>query len=316
MLGAVGYFSLRPPPVNERDFTVIDKSHIAQILLRQDGQYVQILRGSKGWALSNADFYPVSSVLVERLIDDLQSGKSNGVQAWGEEKILASGLSDGNPGICRVQLRDANNQILNDWLIGQKIGEAGYLARTSNGDQIIHWAIAEKPMAKAEHWLANIWMGLDRGEFQSIIVGLGEEGMVELRRQNMAQNPSQQAWTIANLPPQRELRADSTIVRLPSLWRGQTFVHAKPVGNVATTSPLRWYHQFILDNNIQIRLTQAAGDNVIWTHFTAQSADPAREEWVSAFNAAHSPWLYQMPPDFNRLLSLRMGEITQVLKGN
>ncbi len=302
---AVVYFALRPPPVEIRDFTVIDSHQISQIIIRQDMALTYLLKTDNGWVLNNVDSYPVDADLVNQLLRNLETSVNLGIKAWGEKKIVESGLLPDRAGILRLQLRNSNNQIMHDWLIGETVGDGQYLARAEKSDQIIHWQMATKPSADARHWLSDLWMGLDKADFQSITVAAGEVGVIQLQRQNL----TEQAWKIVNLPENQHLRADSPIVRLPNLWSGQIFTTARPIASLSINNSERHRHEFFSTDGVTITIIQAKNADGIWYHFMAASANLAKQQWVDQFNAKHSAWAYQMPAGFVQLLAARMENI-------
>jgi hypothetical protein len=305
VLTAVIYVSNKPPVYVAQDLSRIESTQVAQIVLRQNEKTVHLFRSNGLWFMANQNNYPVSSTLVDNVLQSLRQVQNKGVQAWGQGKVVESGLEVENKNVLRLQLRGEANQVLADWLIGREIGYQEFLAREASSDQILNLRIPQMPKIDITYWLAQIWHGLEDTEFNQITLGMGEAQSIELVRTDT----DQQAWKIANLPRGRELRADSQIVKLPNLFVGQLFKSVAPLSNLKIAAAQRWRSRFVTSDGIAITITQARDNGKTYTHFAAATADPTRVDWMNKFNAAHGAWAYEMGEDFNTLLSLRLPSI-------
>lgn len=296
------HWRTKPPAYIAQNLSAIHAPQISQLILRQDGKLIHLSKSEKNWTLKNYNDYPVDPVLAENILRSLNGIKTNGVQAWGKEKIAESNLDPESPGAMRLQLRDDANKIAADWVLGREIGYQEFLARETSSDQIQSLHMPQTLKADLKYWIADFWLGADRLDWDKIAIGLDEQQSIQLARAD----PAQQAWKIENLPRGRELRADSDVVKIPNLLVNELFTGAVRLETLPVESAQRWRSRFTAGQKIELAITQARANGKTYTHFAATALGPDQQQFASRFNAAHGTWAYEMSDEFNNLLSLRM----------
>jgi hypothetical protein len=304
LLGLHKRASVAAPKYAQTEFLPGFAAHVheaarIQIVSKKNGTFDVAFKPNKGWVLPQKNDYPASFEEVNKTLVSLAALETIEPKTSRADWLHYIGLDDpahGGDGVA-ITVSDDRGKVLASIVmgktadIGDTSGATGLFVRKPGDAQ--SWLVRAQyvPQSDQTDWIDKNILDIDRTRIQSATVDLPDGKSFELRREKRTDS----AFTLAAIPPGREMGDASSADGLATAITGLSFDDIKPEKDVDFSNPTKVVTRTFDGLVVTTAIVHTGSE--YWAEFAAMAAVNAPDIGKQAriINARVTGWAYKLP---------------------